>query len=75
MLLMIFSACLPPRPHLTFCVVDSSISGCHCSDGKIKTELSLSECDKYVALSPRDSELEMNYILDLEKSLVQCEGK
>lgn len=68
------SSCIPPRPKLDFCVVDADVPNCHCSNGSDhKYDLSLKECDKFVALSPRDSEAAMAYIIQLEKALTAAQ--
>jgi len=47
---------------------------CHCSDGAgRKWDLTLDQCDKFVALSSSDEKAAMDYVVELERQILEDE--
>lgn len=71
------SSCLPPRPHVDFCRIKWEVpQGCHCTDGdKRNYDLTPIECGNHLAFAPRDIEAAQNYMIQLEKTVLELQKK
>lgn len=68
-----FCGCAPKAPKLTFCIVDGEVPACYCvgPDGR-QFDLTMMECDKFIAQPPSDAQKLRQYVLDLEKRVANC---
>jgi|688.fasta_scaffold08687_10 hypothetical protein len=69
-------SCGPKAPKLTFCVVDSyngRTPSCLCRDAdKNSFELTIEECDGFIAQPLADAQLLQQYVNDLERRVARC---
>lgn len=66
-------SCGPKAPKMTFCIVDGTVPACYCvaPDGK-QYDLTILECDKFIAQPPADAQKLRQYVLDLERKVASC---
>lgn len=73
---VILLSCGPQAPKLTFCVVDSyngRTPSCLCRDPQKRSyELTIEECDGYIAQPLKDAQLLQQYVNDLERRVARC---
>lgn len=68
------SSCGPERPQVTVCAVVFAKDNCRCRDPKGKKfDITLKECNNFLALSPQDGNAIFNYMTDIEKQNVQLQ--
>lgn len=69
-------ACGTKAPPVTWCVFDDQLEVFQCvdPDGK-QTQVSLRDGRKYVCESPKDAQVLLTYVHQLEADLARCQGK